>query len=95
MPNERHPNGMSSVTLDPVSGRVLCVERDEQASPAQRAMSLRYPIHIGVWGGQITRVLLAFLGTMPAILGVTGMLMWRGRLRRIVGKRRGRISPTD
>lgn len=79
LPGELHPNGMSSVLLDPYSGRVLRVDSAWKANTGIRVLNLRYPIHIGVWGGPATRVLYALLGLMPAVLFVTGFLMWKNR----------------
>jgi uncharacterized iron-regulated membrane protein len=81
-PHETHPNGMSAVMVDPGTGKVLRADPDISASAAQRAMNVRYPLHIGRWGGLPSRVLHAALGLVPGVLLVTGLLMWRRRLAR-------------
>jgi uncharacterized iron-regulated membrane protein len=81
LPGELHPNGMNNISVDPVTGRVLRVDDSRQAGPVQRLMNLRYPIHIGVWGGNFTRMLYVLLGWTPALLGISGFLMWRRRVQ--------------
>jgi uncharacterized iron-regulated membrane protein len=80
--HEKHPNGMSSIALDPATGSVLRKDPDATTSTAQKAMNARYPVHIGLWGGWATRVLHALLGLVPGILFVTGVLMWLRRMKR-------------
>lgn len=78
-PRELHPNGMSSVSLDQFTGRVLLVENALAATPGPRLLYLRYPLHIGHWGGPLVRVLYVLVGLTPAFLFVTGCLMWWNR----------------
>lgn len=78
--SEIHPVGMNFISIDPFQGRVLRVEADARAGWATRLLNLRYPLHIGVWGGFVSRVLHVFLGLTPALLFVSGFLMWWNRL---------------
>jgi uncharacterized iron-regulated membrane protein len=86
-PGEWHPNGMTSVYLDSHNGNVLRVDDATRASAAQRILNLRYPVHIGVWGGTWSQMLHVVLGLMPAFLFVSGLLIWLGKQR---GKARNR-----
>jgi len=79
---ETHPNGMNYIYVDPGSAEVLRVDFDSRGSAAQQAMNSRYPLHIGAWAGLFSKLLHAALGLMPAVLMVTGLVMWRQRLRR-------------
>jgi uncharacterized iron-regulated membrane protein len=81
-PEEIHPNGQSNVYIDRHSGRVLRADDARVAARSQRLMNLRYPLHIGRWGGILSRVLHFLLGLVPAVLYVTGLMMWGSRLRR-------------
>jgi uncharacterized iron-regulated membrane protein len=80
-PEEIHPNGQSNVYIDRHSGRVLRADDARVAAQSQRLMNLRYPLHIGRWGGNVSRVLHALVGLVPAVLYVTGLMMWGRRLR--------------
>jgi uncharacterized iron-regulated membrane protein len=71
-----HPNGMSYVYLDPYTAAVLRVDRSDAAPPGQWLMNLRYPVHIGHWGGLVTQCLHFIVGFMPSVLFVTGCRMW-------------------
>ena len=88
-PGELHPNGMNFVYLDPYTARVLKVERSDAASTGPRLMNLRYPVHIGVWGGTLTRVLYVLLGLAPLALLVSGCVMWWNRVAAPQRVRRG------
>lgn len=81
MPGEEHPNGKSFVHVDPATARVLAVENGTQAPRGARWYSVLYPIHIGVLGGTITRVLTVLVGLSLPLLAVSGALVWwrRGR----------------
>lgn len=47
--------------------------------------SVTYPLHFGDWGGIFIKMLYSFFGIAPAILSITGFMIWRER-----GKRRKR-----
>jgi uncharacterized iron-regulated membrane protein len=81
-PEEIHPNGQSNVFIDRHSGRVLRADDARAAATSTRLMNLRYPLHIGRWGGDFTRVLHALVGFVPAVLYVTGLMMWGSRVLR-------------
>ncbi len=86
-PNELHPNGMNYVFVDPVTARVLRVDRDTGERRAQTALNLRYPLHIGIYGGTATRVLHVAVGLTPAVLAVSGIVVWWNRRFRKKGRR--------
>lgn len=76
LPGELHPNGMSRIYLNPCSGAVVRVERADAPLVVPRFMNLRYPLHIGVWGGLASRIAYAFVGLAPTLLLLTGAAMW-------------------
>ncbi len=100
-PEEIHPNGQSNVYLDRHSGRVLRADDARVAAQSQRLMNLRYPLHIGRWGGDFTRVLHFLVGLVPAVLYVTGLMMWGSRLRqrrkaqRLRQNRQEQVAPVE
>lgn len=84
-PGEWHPNGRSYVYLGSADGRLLRVDDARAAPGASRAMYAAYPLHIGAFGGvaqSVVRVLYLVLGLAPAVLSVTGTLIWYRRWRR-------------
>jgi uncharacterized iron-regulated membrane protein len=82
---ELHPNGRNFVYLHPQTGEVLALENALAAPAGTRAYNILYPIHIGRWGGLMSRILSSLLGLVPLLLLVSGFLMWRNRTR---GRRR-------
>lgn len=89
LPDDPHPNGLTSVWLHPRSGEVLAARRWSELDPGTRAYSFIYPLHIGTLGG--TPVLMATLaaGVVLAGYGVSGVWLWWRRRRR----RRTRCRP--
>lgn len=79
-PGELQPSGRSLVYLDQYSGEVLSVESAFETPPGTRAGNYLYPLHVGLAGGTLTRVLQVFVGFAPAVLFFTGFLMWRSRV---------------
>lgn len=81
-PTEWHPNGRSYVYIAPASGRVLRIDDARTAPLGVRLLHGAYPLHIGAMGGGVVRVLYVLLGATPALLSVTGTLIWFRRWRR-------------
>lgn len=81
-PSEGHPNGRSYVYIAPASGRVLGVVDGRTVPLGTWLLNLLYPLHIGAIGGGVVKVLYVLLGISPAVLSVTGTLIWYRRWRR-------------
>jgi uncharacterized iron-regulated membrane protein len=79
-PAELHPNGTSFVYLDQHTGAVLQVENALEARTPSRLLNLRYPLHIGRFGGWPVRVAYVLVGLTPLLLFTTGCLMWWNRV---------------
>lgn len=47
-------------------------------------LSVTYPLHFGDWGGVIVKLLYCFFGLAPALLSITGFIIWRKRQRKKV-----------
>jgi len=78
--------------VDQYSGRVVSIEDTlDENGPTQAYASWSYPVHVGSFGGDITRVLWVLLGLSPLVLAWTGYVMWLTRRRR----RRTRRLATD
>lgn len=78
---EWHPNGRTFVYLDMHTGEVLSIENALESPLGTRIVNMMYPLHIGLAGGIATRVLQIFIGLAPAVLFITGFLMWRNRTK--------------
>lgn len=87
LPGEWHPNGMNTVFLDASSGAILKVQDTRSATPDQRAMFLRYPLHIGEWGGVFSKALLFLAGLSLPAFWLTGVLLWLRKRKQSQRKR--------
>lgn len=54
-------------------------------------LSVTYPLHFGDWGGIPIKILYCFFGLAPAILSITGFIIWRSRKQKRSRIRRSRI----
>jgi uncharacterized iron-regulated membrane protein len=81
-PPEWHPNGRSFVYLHPTETTVLRVDDARTAPGGAQLLQTFYPLHVGAVGGIIVKWLYVVLGLAPAVLTVTGTLIWYTRWRR-------------
>jgi len=83
-PQEWHPNGRSFVHAhpNPDRGAILRVDDAREAPLGARLLQTFYPLHIGAVGGLLGKVLYVIFGLAPAVLTVTGTVIWYGRWRR-------------
>jgi uncharacterized iron-regulated membrane protein len=68
--------GINRVYLDPASGRVLSTERAADWPFGIQLFQALQPIHYGEFGGLPVKLLWSFLGAVPTLLFVTGLLVW-------------------
>ena len=76
LPDDPHPNGLSSVWLHPGSGQLLGVHRWNELDAGARAYTVVYPLHTGELGGQAHAILNALLGLLIAGFAGTGLWLW-------------------
>jgi len=76
VPDDSHPNGRSTVWLDPRDGRVLAAHRWNELDPGTRINSVIYPLHTGELGGPAGEIGVAILGLGLAALGISGLWLW-------------------
>lgn len=82
LPDDPHPNGLTSVWLHPLSGEVLVAHRWSALDPGTRAYSFIYPLHIGTLGGTPVLIATFAAGVLLAGYGASGMwLWWRRRMQ--------------
>lgn len=79
--DDPHPNGLTSIWLDPRTGRVLGMDRWNTLDPGARATVIVYPLHTGELGGPLLEAVAALGGLALAGLGVTGIWLWFRRRR--------------
>lgn len=76
VPGEPHPNGVSSVWMDPRTGQVLAVRRWNEVDPGAAAVAVIYPLHTGELGGWALETTVALGGLVLAGLGISGLWLW-------------------
>jgi uncharacterized iron-regulated membrane protein len=80
-PPEWHPNGRSFVYARPSDASVLRVDDARDAPLGSQVLQAFYPLHIGAVGGVLVKWLYVIFGLSPAILSVTGTVIWYQRWR--------------
>ncbi|MDM0009103.1 PepSY-associated TM helix domain-containing protein [Variovorax sp. J22G73] len=83
LPDDPHPNGISSAWLHPVTGEVLAVRKWQQLDTGNGMVAVVFPLHTGELGGVLHEIVTALLGLALGGLGVSGVwLWWRRRAER-------------
>ena len=82
-PPEWHPNGRSFVYLNPSTASVLRVDDAREAPWGAQLLQTFYPLHVGAVGGLFVKWLYVVLGLAPAVLSVTGTIVWYQRWRTV------------
>lgn len=83
--DDPHPNGLSSVWLEPSTGAPIGHVRWNELDPGSRLFAWIYPLHSGRLGGLPQRLLWILTGLCTAFLAYSGM---RIRLHRKPGAKR-------
>jgi uncharacterized iron-regulated membrane protein len=76
------PGSLTLVHLDQYTGDVLKVARPADRSAGDRVMDWMGPLHLGNFGGLGVRIVWFVVGLAPAVLAVTGFIMWWSRVVR-------------
>jgi uncharacterized iron-regulated membrane protein len=76
LPDDPHPNGLTSVWLHPVTTEVLKVARWSELDAGSKAVAVVYPLHTGALGGPLHEVLVGLTGLALSLLGTTGLVLW-------------------
>lgn len=67
------------VQYDPTDGSESNSFFIENQPLSAHLLSFTYPLHFGNWGGIIIKMLYCFFGLAPAILSITGFIIWQKR----------------
>jgi uncharacterized iron-regulated membrane protein len=76
LPDDPHPNGISSVWLNPMSGEVLAVRKWQELDAGNGAVAVVFPLHTGQLGGLVHEAITALLGLALGGLGLSGIWLW-------------------
>lgn len=82
LPDDPHPNGLTSVWLHPGNGSVLQVARWDSLDAGNRLVATLYPLHTGALGGPLHEGLVGLTGLALATAGGAGWLLWWKRRKR-------------
>lgn len=78
-----HPRenyGYNQVLIHPYTGEVIALRKYSDASLGDKFIAWQFPLHNGEAFGIVGRCIIFIMGFIPAILYVTGILMWlKGR----------------
>ena len=88
--DDPHPNGLTSVWIDPRDGTVLRADRWDRLDPGARAVAFVYPLHTGALGGGWLEPVIFLGGLALGTLGASGVWLWwrrRPAVRRVAGAR--------
>jgi uncharacterized iron-regulated membrane protein len=94
LPEDWRRTGDNLVYIDQYTGQVVRTTYHRDLSWPIRFTRDMYPLHFGTFGGNFTRILWIILGIAPAILYVSGLLMWWNRsiLPALRRRRRRRVA---
>lgn len=79
LPDEWHPNGRTSVTLEATTGKMTLGQRSDKARPARKALNQLYPLHSGYGMGWVYALLIFASGIALLWLGVSGGMSYLRR----------------
>lgn len=71
-----HDSGFSSVEINPYSGKILRVDKVVPPPTGIKIAMMLAALHFGTFGGLPSQILYVLIGLIPAILFVTGFVMW-------------------
>jgi uncharacterized iron-regulated membrane protein len=72
------------IVIDRRSAKILVAQRTADLPFVIRVVIFLRPLHDGSFDGNLTKIIWILLGLAPAVLFVTGMLMWRKRTAAII-----------
>jgi uncharacterized iron-regulated membrane protein len=72
-------HGKTRIYLDRFSGEILRLDNGMKPSRAETILDWFTAVHYGTFAGIYSRILYVFVGLAPAILLITGFVMYRYR----------------
>lgn len=92
LPGEWRREGSNHLHFDPVDGRLLGADLHSERTAAQRLLRSLFPLHVGTFGGIVTRVLWLLLGFVPLVLFASSFVLWNARRRSVTPTSKQRIG---
>lgn len=89
-PGEWHPNGRTTVLIDPATSGIARVLDAQGLTGGERAVNAIYPIHAGAVGGWLYETATVLAGL--ALAGLGGVGLWAFLKQRLGGTRRRPVS---
>ena len=68
------------VYFQPANGKILGTEESSHWTWGDKVLMWAYTVHFGDFGGLLTKLIWMVLGLVPAVLTITGSLMWWNRV---------------
>ncbi|MGM9804634.1 MAG: PepSY-associated TM helix domain-containing protein [Muribaculaceae bacterium] len=84
----RSMRATDNYTVDPRSGLITSVVTYDQQEKAGKVRSAVYMVHVGSWGGIITRIITFIAVLIATTLPLTGYYLW---IRRLIRKRQNKM----
>ena len=79
---ENETNGMNRIYVDAASATVLQARLQRDAPHGNAMFEWLYPLHTGTLIGTPYRLILVIAGCVPLLSLVTGLIVWRSRMKR-------------
>lgn len=74
--------GGNFVKFDAQTGAFSSMGRFEEMAFWDKVEALFYPLHVGNYGGILLKILYVILGLSPALLSITGFLLWWRKVKK-------------
>ena len=74
--------GEDSYAFDSHTGKITCVSRYAEMDNSSKIRGWIYSVHVGSWGGMLTRILWFLAALLGASLPLTGYYLWIKRIYR-------------
>lgn len=87
-PGEWHPNGRTTVSIDPATSRVAATTDAQRLAGGTRLFNALYPVHAATIGGWLYEAVTVLSGL--AMAGLGGVGLWAFLAQRLGGRRRVR-----
>lgn len=78
--------GGNSIQFDADSGKFLSVSRFDDLSFWDKVDTMFFPLHVGNYGGILVKIIYVIIGLTPAVLSITGFMLWIRRKKLIAIK---------
>ncbi|MNR35508.1 hypothetical protein D3C85_1533590 [compost metagenome] len=72
----------NSISIDPISGKVITIERLTEKGIWAQVEATFFPLHAGSFGGIAIKALYVIIGLLPGLLSVTGGLLWWRKVKK-------------